>query len=570
MSLTTSIASLLSALTIFKNTTNTNIASKLDASEVGQSVAPLVGGLIPANFIPSSLDEVLEYNGVANFPAVGNSTKIYIDTSNPLDNDVYRWSGSGYFKINDSVSTADKAGQLVTARNISLTGDGAWTISFDGSVNKTAVFTLTNSGIAAGEHHIATYDSKGRAISGRSLTSADITTALGFTPITNAGNIATADKLSNARSISITGDVTWSTSFDGSTNVTAVGTLANVVTAGTGIKITYNAKGLITGSSGLTASDIPNLDWSKITSGKPTTLSGYGILDGLTLGSVIPLANGTAVVGTANTAARSDHVHPAQINITGNAATATKLATSITVNGVSFDGSANINVNLINSLTFSTSGNGAGAASTFNGSVARIISFNSVGAPSISGTNATGTWGISITGNAATATLATEATHATSADYATKADSLVINGNYQLGSLGVNTASSGVAGEIRATGNITGYYSDDRLKTRVANLENALDKVCSLSGFIFINNATAMKFGYLSKDKQVGVSAQEVQRVLPEAVTQAPFDTCFDDDGKMRSITGQDYLTVYYEKIVPLLIEAIKELREEVNTLKNN
>lgn len=53
--------------------------------------------------------------------------------------------------------------------------------------------------------------------------------------------------------------------------------LANVVTAGTGIKVTYNAKGLVTGSSALLASDIPNLDWSKITTGKPTRLSGYSI-----------------------------------------------------------------------------------------------------------------------------------------------------------------------------------------------------------------------------------------------------------------------------------------------------
>lgn len=58
-------------------------------------------------------------------------------------------------------------------------------------------------------------------------------------------------------------------------------TLANVVTAGTGTKITYDAKGRVTASAGLAAGDIPNLDWSKITSGKPTTLSGYGITDAL-------------------------------------------------------------------------------------------------------------------------------------------------------------------------------------------------------------------------------------------------------------------------------------------------
>ncbi|WP_347359047.1 tail fiber domain-containing protein [Bdellovibrio sp.] len=58
-------------------------------------------------------------------------------------------------------------------------------------------------------------------------------------------------------------------------------TLTNIVTAGTGTKITYDAKGRVTSSAALAAGDIPNLDWSKITSGKPTTLSGYGIADAL-------------------------------------------------------------------------------------------------------------------------------------------------------------------------------------------------------------------------------------------------------------------------------------------------
>jgi phage-related tail fiber protein len=97
----------------------------------------------------------------------------------------------------------------------------------------------------------------------------------------SAGNVASASeaaKLTTARSIGMTGDVTWSVSFDGSANVTAAGTLANSgVVAGTYPKVTVNSKGLITGGASLVASDIPSLDWSKITSGKPTSISGYGI-----------------------------------------------------------------------------------------------------------------------------------------------------------------------------------------------------------------------------------------------------------------------------------------------------
>ncbi|MDG0817023.1 tail fiber domain-containing protein [Bdellovibrio svalbardensis] len=58
-------------------------------------------------------------------------------------------------------------------------------------------------------------------------------------------------------------------------------TLAAIVTASTGTKITYDAKGRVTSSAALAATDIPSLDWTKITTGKPTTLSGYGITDSL-------------------------------------------------------------------------------------------------------------------------------------------------------------------------------------------------------------------------------------------------------------------------------------------------
>jgi len=63
---------------------------------------------------------------------------------------------------------------------------------------------------------------------------------------------------------------------------------------------------------------------------------------------------------------------------------------------------------------------------------------------------------------------------------------------------------------------------------------------------------------------QVGVSAQEVKAVLPEVVSAAPFD--LDEKGESKS--GENYMTVNYEKLVPLLIEAIKELKAEVEALK--
>jgi hypothetical protein len=125
--------------------------------------------------------------------------------------------------------------------------------------------------------------------------------------------------------------------------------------------------------------------------------------------------------------------------------------------------------------------------------------------------------------------------------------------NMQIASLGVGTAASGTSGEIRATNNITAYYSDDRLKTRLGDIENALDKVCSLTGFYFEPNETAQALGY-EVIREVGVSAQAVQAVLPEVVVPAPID--------------EQYLTVRYEKLIPLLIEAIKDLNAKVAALK--
>lgn len=92
------------------------------------------------------------------------------------------------------------------------------------------------------------------------------------------------------------------------------------------------------------------------------------------------------------------------INISGNAATATKLATSRNINGVAFDGTTAISINLNTAITFNNGGSGAVSGTTFDGSTARVVSYNTVGAPSTTGTNASGTWAIDISGNAATVT----------------------------------------------------------------------------------------------------------------------------------------------------------------------
>jgi hypothetical protein len=132
------------------------------------------------------------------------------------------------------------------------------------------------------------------------------------------------------------------------------------------------------------------------------------------------------------------------------------------------------------------------------------------------------------------------------------------------GGFSVGTTSDPGAGAIYATGNITAFFSDIRLKNNEGRIDNALDKVSKLSGIYYTTNETAKEYGYTDEARQVGVIAQEVKEVLPEVVKAAPFD--LDENGKSKS--GQDYMTVQYDKLVPLLIEAIKELKAEIDELK--
>jgi hypothetical protein len=133
----------------------------------------------------------------------------------------------------------------------------------------------------------------------------------------------------------------------------------------------------------------------------------------------------------------------------------------------------------------------------------------------------------------------------------------------QTTAIGVNTAPP-ATGDIRATGYITAGYSDERLKNELGVIENALDKVDQLTGIVYVQSELAKQFGYNDYKQQVGLRAGDVAKVQPEATTIAPFDA----DAEGNSLSGENYLTVYYERLVPLLVEAIKELRQEVKSIK--
>lgn len=193
--------------------------AQVKRSEMGAAngVATLdADGKVPAAQLPSYVDDVLEYNNKAAFPAKGETGKIYVAIDTNL---TYRWSGSAYVEISASlalgetsstayagdkgkalatrVTTAEgnitaqgekitgletkatnlengttaagKATKLATARKISLTGDATGNTTFDGSADKSIEVTLAATGVSAGTYSAVAVDTKGRVTAGSQI-----------------------------------------------------------------------------------------------------------------------------------------------------------------------------------------------------------------------------------------------------------------------------------------------------------------------------------------------------------------------------------------------------------------
>jgi len=128
----------------------------------------------------------------------------------------------------------------------------------------------------------------------------------------------------------------------------------------------------------------------------------------------------------------------------------------------------------------------------------------------------------------------------------------------QFDSFGVGTAASGTTGEIRATNDITAFYSSDvSLKENIHNISSPMDKVQNLNGVLFdwkqdYIDGKGGEDGYFVRKRDVGVVAQDVEKVLPEVVGTRP-------DGVKA---------VKYDRLCALLIECVKDLQTQVNDIK--
>lgn len=310
----------------FDGSANASITTAITGLGVANGIATLdSSGQVPSTQLPSFVDDVLEYLNVAAFPATGESGKIYVETTG---NTTYRWGGTGYVKITsgevssvagktgvvtltksdvglanadntaDSVKNVASAAKLTTARTLGG-------VSFDGTanINLPGVNTAGNQS-TTGNASTATTLQTARTINGTSFNgSANITT-------TNWGTARTLTLGSTGKSINGSADVSWSAD--------------EILPAGvSGQILKHNGTSWVAGTDN-------NILYSEMTAAE--AISGTATTASL----ITPAVLKSAITSHA----------PVQTPITGNAESATKLQTARLINGIAFDGTGDINLDV--------------------------------------------------------------------------------------------------------------------------------------------------------------------------------------------------------------------------------
>lgn len=291
------------------------IASSLIGSASG--VCPLdASSKITTTYLPSYVDDVLEYTDLASFPVTGETGKIYVDLAT---NKTYRWSGSAYIYITSG--------------------------AVDSVAGRMGVVTLTSSDVGLSS---VTNNAQVTSVSGTApiVSSGGLSPAISISAATTsvAGSMSSADKTKlDAIAGSNTGDQIIPTTLPASdvsawakeaTKPTYTYTEVGAQVAGNYASGTGSASGTNTGDE--TATTIKSALGI-------TTLSGSNTGDQVIPGasSTTPAALGVAAVGTGTTFARADHVHLAPTTITGGAGTATSIAGQ-TTNGVLYQSGSGV------------------------------------------------------------------------------------------------------------------------------------------------------------------------------------------------------------------------------------
>ena len=499
---------------------------------------------------------------------IGSNVSFVLPSSDGSNGHVLKTDGSG----NLSFGTAVPSGVDVTANN--STDETIFPVFVDGQTGEQGLetdsgFTYNPSsgtltatifvGALTGNSSTTTALANARTIGGVSFDGTANINLPGVNTSGNqdtSGNAATATALATARTI-------HGVSFDGSANID----LSEVIQDTVGAMVSSNTESGISVSyedgDGTLDFSVSGITSSMITDGTIATadiaddaITNAKIADNAVTADQISVSGN----GTSGQALTSDGDGTFSFTtITGNAYDLTLTGSSTpSINLAQTAGGSDtdsITLNAGTGISFSTSGS---AITVTNSSVSAITSDGSSPslASGISASEIRSLIGAGTSSNSGTVTSVATG-NGLSGGTITSSGTLTMGSSYSGDFDFTGTLS---AGEVRSDGEITAFYSSDiALKENINPIENALSKVMSLGGYNYDWKDSYVKDrggidGYFVRKSDVGVLAHEIEKVVPEAHAVRK-----DGTGAVR-----------YEKIVPLLIEAIKDLNKEIKELKNS
>ena len=524
-----------------------NSQGQLTAAGVSTVVAPaayISGTTLSANVVNSSLTSVGTLNGLAVSGAITSTTITAsgnVVSSATVNTGSLSLSGNviSALRVTSNVTggnlfavgVVSAAGSIVTGGNITggnLSAGGnvnGANISASGSLLAGGLVSSTGNVVAAANVSATYFIGNGSLLTGLAASYSNVNVAA-YLPV-YGGNIAVdfLDAAGNITSANIiaNGSITASGTVIGSTvSATANIVSANVITSNVSVSGPVDSLGNITSLG---------------------NISGAYLLGDVSAASGLPEAYSNAKV-VANLAALGSN----PVSTTGNITASYFIGNVSLASGFPAGyGNSNVVANLaaLGSNPVSTTGNITAGHFIGDGSALS----------SITGGNVTGT--VSSATSAGTATYVTNSAQANITSVGTLS-ALTVSGNTQINSLGVGTPASGTTGEIRATDNITAYYSSDaKFKENIRPIPNAVTTVEAIGGKLFdwtdeYIAARGGEDGYFITKSDFGVVAQDVQRVFPMAVRRRP-------DGS---------LAVDYDKLCALAFAAVVELSAEIKRLK--
>ena len=471
----------------------------------------------------------------------------------------------------DTSGNAATATALATARNIALAGDVVGNANFDGTGNISITAAVQDD---SHNHVISNVDGLQTALDGKTTTARTISAGSGLTGggnLTANRTISHADTSSQASLTALTGAAVVSDiDVDTYGHVTGLST-RNLTLANLGYTGETNATAdqTITAGSGLSGGGTGNvtLSHSDTSSQASVNNSGATVIQDVTLdtyGHVTGLASKAMTLADLGyTGATNANYITNNNQLTNGAGYTTNVGditgvtagsgisgggTSGTVTISHADTSSQASVNgsgrtYIQDITLDTYGHVTGIATATETVVNTNTTYSAGAGLDLSGT----TFSIESDLRGDVTLIGPN-----SSDYlqvSTDKISFVLDGAEDM-RLYNN-------GDLHVEGNVVAYstsISDERLKTDIVKIDSALDKVDQINGYTFTYTTDGKK--------SAGLIAQEVEKVLPSAITESTLPLKMGEDDKTK------YKTVQYDQLIGLLVEAVKELKAEVAELK--